>query len=335
MAAYLKDNVSDALSTDKVLLTTLDEQANVASFDYEPMPPILREDNRIQEITSIEDLLFLASQILDSNELYHFDLFLNALVEWNEQLEAKHITQWTPVLQRAYKLLINGGSSRNGILDSMMATFLIDYAKLLIKRFPIEAKELSTLHEKMVQKDELQKGQWRYRNLQKITIRQKSNKRTELPIHKQLLCRTLDLLESNENRLPMLSTPTHTPAFIDPIVLIKRLGQYQQANAEPDDMDMQIALSRMALNDYPSQDLPTVLQELEGEYQNLFSFLMGAKDAVPQAPFAHPSWWMTAGLIKSPETVYTEFKDFSYSKSSREFLTGNFMVDFPNASFIY
>ena len=34
----------------------------------------------------------------------------------------------------------------------MMATFLIDYAKLLIKRFPIEAKELSTLHEKMVQK---------------------------------------------------------------------------------------------------------------------------------------------------------------------------------------
>ena len=206
----------------------------------------------------------------------------------------------------------------------MMATFLIDYARLLIKRFPVEAKELSALHEKMVQKDELQKGQWRYRNLQKITIRQKSNKRTEFPIHKQLLCRTLDLLESNENRLPMLSTPTHTPAFIDPIVLIKRLGQYQQANAEPDDMDMQIALSRMALNDYPSQDLPTVLQELEGEYQNLFSFLMGAKDAVPQAPFAHPSWWMTAGLIKSPETVYTEFKDFSYSKSSREFLTGNF-----------
>lgn len=103
----------------------------------------------------------------------------------------------------------------------MMATFLIDYAKLLIKRFPVEAKELSTLHEKMVQKDELQKGQWRYRNLQRITIRQKSNKRTEFPIHKQLLYRTLDLLESNENRLPMLSTPTHMPAFIDPIVLIK------------------------------------------------------------------------------------------------------------------
>ena len=57
--------------------------------------------------------------------------------------------------------------------------------------------EIGSVHEKMVQKDELQKGQWRYRNLQKITIRQKSNKRMEFPIHKQLLCRTLDLLESN------------------------------------------------------------------------------------------------------------------------------------------
>lgn len=325
LKAYLESNLSDALSTDKASQTTLDEQKN-ASFcpDYEPVQPILREDNRIQEITSIEDLIFLASQILESNELYHFDLFLSALVEWNQQLGAKHISQWTSILQRAYKLLVNGGNSRNGILDTMMATFLIDYAKLLIKHFPEEAKELSALYKKMVQKDELQKGQWRYCNLQKITIRQKSNKRMEFPIHRQLLCRTLDLLESNENRLPLLSTPTHAPAFIDPIVLAQRLRKYQQANAEPDDMDMQIALSRIALDDFTRQDLPTMIPMLEGEYQHLLSFLLGEKDVAPQAPFTHPSWWMTAGLIKSSETVYAEFEDFSYNRSPREFLTGNF-----------
>lgn len=58
-----------------------------------------------------------------------------------------------------------------------MATFLLDYAKLLVKRFPKEAKELSDLHQKMVQKDELQKGKWNYRNLQKLTIRQKTNQK--------------------------------------------------------------------------------------------------------------------------------------------------------------
>ena len=172
------------------------------------------------------------------NEIYHFDLLLGALVEWDRQQEVKQISQWTPILQRAYKLLMSGGSSRNGILDQLMATFLLDYAKLLIKRFPEEAQELSDLHQKMVQKDELQKGKWGYRNLQKLTIREKTNKKIKFPVHKQLLCRTLDLLESKEKPLPLLSTPTHTPMFIAPATLIERLKQYQQANVEPDDMDI-------------------------------------------------------------------------------------------------
>ena len=245
------------------------EPEDSASFTYEPILPIIREDNRIQEITSTEDLIFLASQVLDVNEIYHFDLLLGALVEWDRQQEVKQISQWTPILQRAYKLLMSGGSSRNGILDQLMATFLLDYAKLLIKRFPEEAQELSDLHQKMVQKDELQKGKWGYRNLQKLTIREKTNKKIKFPVHKQLLCRTLDLLESKEKPLPLLSTPTHTPMFIAPATL-------------------------------------------------------GEKDVLPQPPFNHPSWWMMAGLMKSPETIYSEFKDFSYNKSPREFLTGNF-----------
>ncbi len=58
------------------------EPEDSASFTYEPILPIIREDNRIQEITSTEDLIFLASQVLDVNEIYHFDLLLGALVEW-------------------------------------------------------------------------------------------------------------------------------------------------------------------------------------------------------------------------------------------------------------
>lgn len=153
------------------------EPEDSASFTYEPILPIIREDNRIQEITSTEDLIFLASQVLDVNEIYHFDLLLGALVKWDRQQEAKQISQWTPILQRAYKLLMSGGSSRNGILDQLMATFLLDYAKLLIKRFPEEAQELSDLHQKMVQKDELQKGKWGYRNLQNSPFVKKRTKK--------------------------------------------------------------------------------------------------------------------------------------------------------------
>lgn len=325
LKAYLENNESGHTSAHNEAAPAHSEQPDndSASFVYEPILPIIREDNRIQEIASPEDLLFLASQVLDGNEIYHFDLLLGALVQWDRQQDTKQISQWAPILQRAYKLLMSGGSSRNGLLDQLMATFLLDYAKLLVKRFPKEAKELSDLHQKMVQKDELQKGKWNYRNLQKLTIRQKTNQKEKFPVHRQLLCRTLDLLESKEKPLPLLSTPTHIPMFIAPATLIERLKQYQQANAEPDDMDMQTALSRVAPDD-SSQELPILLQDLKEEYQRLLSFLLGAEDVLPQAPFTHPSWWMTAGLIKSPETIYSEFKDFSYNKGPREFLTGNF-----------
>ena len=188
------------------------EPEDSASFTYEPILPLIREDNRIQEITSTEDLIFLASQVLDVNEIYHSDLLLGALLEWDRQQEAKQISQWTPILQRAYKLLMSGGSSRNGILDQLMATFLLDYAKLLIKRFPEEAQELSELHQKMVQKDELQKGRWGYRNLQQLTIRKKTNKQIKFPVHKQLLCRTLDLLESKAFA-PIIHSYSYTDVY--------------------------------------------------------------------------------------------------------------------------
>ena len=200
LKAYLENNESGHTSAHNEAAPAHSEQPDndSASFVYEPILPIIREDNRIQEIASPEDLLFLASQVLDGNEIYHFDLLLGALVQWDRQQDTKQISQWAPILQRAYKLLMSGGSSRNGLLDQLMATFLLDYAKLLVKRFPKEAKELSDLHQKMVQKDELQKGKWNYRNLQKLTIRQKTNQKEKFPVHKQLLCRTLDLLESKE-----------------------------------------------------------------------------------------------------------------------------------------
>ena len=198
LKAYLENNESGHTSAHNEAAPAHSEQPDndSASFVYEPILPIIREDNRIQEIASPEDLIFLASQVLDGNEIHHFDLLLGALVQWDRQQDTKQISQWAPILQRAYKLLMSGGSSRNGLLDQLMATFLLDYAKLLVKRFPKEAKELSDLHQKMVQKDELQKGKWNYRNLQKLTIRQKTNQKEKFPVHKQLLCRTLDLLET-------------------------------------------------------------------------------------------------------------------------------------------
>ena len=285
----------------------------------EQIPSAIREDNRIPEITSPEDLVFLASQVLDVNEVYHFDQLIGTLIQWNGKMQADHLPLWTSVFQRACKLLMEG-SSRAGHVDYLMATFLTDYTRLLLNRFPDGENELKSLYGRMVKKDEEQKGKWKFCNLRSLTVRSKAE---NCAVHRQLLCRALELLENNKQELPLLSTPTHTPAYIDPAVLIQRFKQYRQAKAEPDNIDIQVALLRVAL-DGASSVLPLLLQEPESEYKRLLLFLFGEQDAIPQPPFDHPAWWMTAGLIKSPETVYPAFKDFSYHKGPREYLTGNF-----------
>lgn len=322
--------LQEALSTyAPVLLATTRQKLglcpdNAASpAPNESIPSLISEENRLPEVSSTEELLFLASQVLEGHEAYHFEQFIGALIQWDGELAPRHLSQWTPVLQRAYNLILSFGNAHTGMLDIMMATFFVDYARLLIRRFPEEGKELQALHDKMVKKDNTKQGQWRFCNLQAHTVRDREEKRVEHSVHRHLLCHALDILQSTAPRLPLLSTPTHAPLFVAPETLVQRLKQYQQTGIEPDDLDMQIALSRTAL-DEAQRLLPIVACELEGEYRALLLFLFGEKEAAPQAPFAHPSWWMTAGLIKSSEAVYPAFKDFVYNDCPREFLTGNF-----------
>lgn len=275
-----------------------------------PLPPVLCEENRIPEIFSGDDFLFLASQVLHCNKYYHFDLFINELLRWDAQLTGAYISQLMPVFQHAYKMV--NELPNTGDLDTMLAVFLIEYGLLLEKRFPADAEPLRKLYAKYITADKERKGQaWRsplYENYQ---------------AHKTLLCYVLEQLERGV-ALPLLSTPTHIPAWIAPSMLIQRLQKYADVGIAPNDMDMQIALSRVVLQASPD-DLKIVEDGLQGEYRALLLFFLGAGDVAPQSPFTHPSWWMTAGFIKSSETTYPEFTNFAYNKGHRNFLTGSFV----------
>ncbi|MDB8956570.1 DUF6493 family protein, partial [Parabacteroides merdae] len=127
------------------------------------------------------------------------------------------------------------------------------------------------------------------------------------------------------NTLPLLSTPTHRPAWIDPSVLVSRLSAYQKKRIKPDSLDFQIALSRVALDD-TEEAVRLAEQELAGEYRELLLFLF-KPEARPNGPFTFQAVWMTAALVKSPDTVYDEFKDFPYSAVNRAYLTGDIPCD--------
>ncbi|WP_262913034.1 DUF6493 family protein [Chryseobacterium sp. MEBOG07] len=115
---------------------------------------------------------------------------------------------------------------------------------------------------------------------------------------------------------------THAPCWVSPVTLVERLENYQNNNTEPHHLDIHLALQRCALDD-TSKAIVEVEKRLKGEYRELLLFFFG-RNAKPEGKFEHPSWWMTAGITRSPETVFEEFRSFGYDDIPVEFFSGDY-----------
>ena len=116
----------------------------------------LADSNRIPEIKSYDDLVFLASQALDGNEPWHFDWLPASLLKFQPEMTTEQVEKLEPAFQRVYKMLYNGGNARMGLLDNMMAHFLYEYVHILMKRFP-KASSLYKLKTDQIKKEKSQK----------------------------------------------------------------------------------------------------------------------------------------------------------------------------------
>ena len=77
----------------------------------------------IERISSIDELIFLASQAFDNNDPLHIDLLPAALVELQDQIDGQTLHKLEPALQRAYTFLMNDWPSTMGYLDHLLACF--------------------------------------------------------------------------------------------------------------------------------------------------------------------------------------------------------------------
>jgi len=293
-----------------------------------PTPRICAE-NKIASIEHFEDLLFLASQAFDNNQSYHLDLLPTALIGLQHQMKAENIAKLEPAFQRAYKTVLGNWQSAMASIDQMLAIFFINYGQMLIGRFPKETLFIQALHKKYVKEDQEKKADSSYYVLQVQSLEKWQRYRwhisgeedTLLEPFKQVLLYALAKLK-NHDALPLLSTPTHTPGWIDPLVLIDRLSQYQAKGVEPNGMDLQIAIARLALEN-KEEALRAVEQKLTGEYQALLRFLL-IETLLPEEPFTLASAWVMATLTKNPPSVFEELPDVAAQKISRNDLTGQY-----------
>ncbi|PSY44041.1 hypothetical protein C7B09_05945 [Escherichia albertii] len=239
--SVLLDSYTNSLLTGarEVLTDFLDAKPMVAddALQLHSVMPLIRNDNRILEIKTWDDFVFLAGRACLNLESYHFDLFPAALLRFAPQINKDNISQLEPAFGLAVKTL-QSGSVSVGAFDKILATFILEFAGDLLRELP--NKNISIKYNQYLaiinNENKNLKLNWGFHEWQKST-------KAKFQPWIDVLINVLHSLQKTEP-LPLLSTPTHLPCFIDPYTLVQRLKKYQAATQAPDNFDFQLAIQR-------------------------------------------------------------------------------------------
>jgi len=267
--------------------------------------PAAGELQAIPIIRELDDLIFLLSQAFDNNESWHLDLIMAALVNWAPRLKAEDLPRLEPAFQRALKQT-NIPWSEGGFLSMLLALAFIDFGNWLIRKFPAESAGIRKQYERFDQEAEGQKASFLVvpkdgYYVGSMPIPEKSS--FNIPYQQLLLTMLIRIAEGNT--LPLLSTPSHAPCWVAVDVLVARLLQYQKQKAEPDRMDLSVAISRCRIGEVAVAPgvAPSVASTvasaptLEGELGELMRYLAGG-GAIPKKRKYTPAWVVAAVVRK-------------------------------------
>ncbi len=282
---------------------------------------ICREDNRIPYPANKEDFLFQLSRLFDMEESWETDTTIAAIIAFHPQLDEEDFSRMEPIFQRAANIVASSWMP----YEDLLATFLLEYQRLWAQADTTPQGFLRNMFTRLEEKlkgIDSNRGAYDERAFKRLADWKPgySNATCFIPFKKlwiDVICRI-----KGGNTLPLLSAPTHTPAYIQATELIQRLAAYQKAGTKPNTWDFQLAIARCAMED-KEEAIATARQLLKDEHLHLFLFLLN-EDTQPEPPYNHQPAWITAGLVKSPETEFKAFKSFSCNTLSHNYLSGDY-----------
>ncbi|NDV66124.1 DUF6493 family protein [Bacteroides sp. 224] len=297
-----------------------DTEQAVALTPEEPiieLRKLISDENKIPELKSVEDFAFFLGQAIDLSEPFHFDHLLNNLIVWGNEIKEEELVLLEPIFQKVYKTL---GKWESPKLDGMAHIALTNYGDYLIQKFSGKLTKLAKMKEKYAA-IELKRAQ-NSKNYKKRAVNiEERDVSIYLKGFHQIAIEAVDRIKK-QHKLPLLSTPTHLPVWIDASVLVERLVMYQQQHIAPVDMDMQLAIQRCALEE-TGEALQKARKQLSGELKELMIFLLDTS-AIPQGAFAHLAWWATVALTRLSSQISTKLQESEYKRIPQECFTGNY-----------
>ena len=242
-----------------------------------------------------EDLLFLLGDCLREPAAHTIDVFLEGLITLQDDFPADWVKSLSPYIKQLTKRVDKEEIPTDAILLGVLRALIDRRPLALDPKCSYTWEELCKKREKLSEKEFEAYTQDYYLG----------NAREVLPFLFRKGQMVIDAILQHCH-LPLLSTPTHLPFYIEAKVLVDKLLQYEVQGVQPDIDDLIVACNRLLFTEV-SATTKEKARQLKGNYALAIQYYLGLTDKIQLTEELLPLWAQITRL-KHPDREFPEFE---------------------------
>ena len=241
-----------------------------------------------------ENLLFLLGDCLREPAAHTIDVFLEGLITLQDDFPADWVKSLSPYIKQLTKRVDKEEIPTDAILLGVLRALVDRRPLALDPKCSYTWEELCKKRKKLSEKEFEAYTQDYYLG----------NARQVLPFLFRKGQIVIDFILQHCH-LPLLSTPTHLPFYIEAEVLVDKLLQYEAQGVQPDIDDLIVACNRLLFREV-SATAKEKARQLKGDYAKAIQYYLGLTDEIQLTKELLP---LSAQItrIKHPDREFPEF----------------------------
>ena len=241
-----------------------------------------------------ENLLFLLGDCLREPAAHTIDVFLEGLITLQDDFPADWAKSLSPYIKQLSKRVDKEEIPTDIILLGVLRALIDRRPLTLDPKCSYTWEELCKKRKKLSEKEFEAYTQDYYLG----------NARQVLPFLFRKGQMVIDFILQHCH-LPLLSTPTHLPFYIEAEVLMDKLLQYEVQGKSPDLDDLIVACNRLLFTEV-SAAAKEKARQLKGDYAKAIQYYLGLTDEIQLTDELLPLWAQITRL-KHPDREFPEF----------------------------
>ena len=294
---YLKGKAQDLLQSlpSPNSSENSENSENSHTSDSSHTPLSLGEVRESGVCESGERILFLLGDCLREPAAHTIDVFLEGLITIQDNFPADWAKSLSPYIKQLTKRVDKEEIPTDIILLGVLRALINKRPLALDPKCSYTWEELCKKRKKLSEKEFEAYTQDYYLG----------NAREVLPFLFRKGQMVIDFILQHCH-LPLLSTPTHLPFYIEAEVLVDKILQYEAQGVQPDIDDLIVACNRLLFTEV-SATAKEKARQLKGNYALAIQYYLGLTDKIQLTEELLPLWAQITRL-KHPDREFPEFE---------------------------